>query len=760
MLESHSVGNLGQIEVERDPQAAITLLRESIALKRNCRDRVGIAGSMQVLAQAHSELEDYDSAFRQYDEAETLAKELSLLHLEALILTNKAHTFLAAGKRSEALRVFKKAQRLANNEGFEELHVRATEGVARVHYASGRLAEAQTCMEDLLRSATEAGIFEFIMVAHHGLWASKTRLGDQDGALQHFHSLTRLARKEKATYWLIRGLVDSTRPIENGDFVAPDPKRFRELVQKEARRQDKAVTGALWIELARLYAPENINGAVDALRKCIACCEGEQEAVDELLTAHEVLYTLFWDFRREFDEAIRALDALAAVAKQHGNTEKELAAINQKGTCLQELSRGEEAVPLHTLVAHRALGKKLDWLAVDALHNLAECHRRLGETNDAMRVFQRARRVAAKSGDELSVVQIDHGYALALENTGKFDEALQLFKQCRDRARKVERSEYLRACEAIANLSWTCGKKKSAVKQYQRLLAECDDCDQVERKVRIAFNLSRLLRVLGADREAHKVLAEYIDLVDDPFELPDFHSTFAELCENTDRMNDARKHWQIAIEAATKVGNEDELVYCRSNYAEFERRHGDPIRSIRELDELLEKKLSAEDRGTALVQLFNALLQLKSETRAQEVFNTAQEHLQKHGPVARLIDLYMALFDHNWIGDRDSRFTSLQAYVAAFSAAVSDAESENSITKVIAHIGIKLTQRETAPSLPQLRWLAKRLEGWLDEQIGEAQFISMLMHPLIYAEKMIPLNNNPVKFLEMHDRLFAEFEDD
>ncbi|PHQ36657.1 tetratricopeptide repeat protein [Rhodopirellula bahusiensis] len=762
MLESHAIGNLGQIEVERDPEAGIELLRESIELKKKCKDMVGIAVSTQVLAQAYAELEDFDSAFRKFDEAEVLAKEFQLVHLETVLLNNKANTLFAAGKRRESLRVFKKSARLAGAEGFDELRVRGTEGVSRVHYAMGKLAKALTYMEDLLKLAQDAEMFEYVMVAHHGLWACKTRLGDQDGGSQHFRSLTRLARKEKATHWLVRGLVDRSRPIDNGDFVAVDPKTFSELIRQEARRKNHAATAALWIELAQILAPEDIGGAVDALRKCIACCKGEPDAIDELLRAYEFLYTLSWDFNFEFDEAIRTLDVIAAVAKQHGNIEKELAAIDQKGVCLQDLDRNEEALPLHTLVAEEARKCKLNWLVVNSLHNLAESHRRLGDTTAAIRVFKKARKVAADSGDEFSEIQIEHGHALTLEKSGNFDEASKLYRLCRDRSRSVEWwNEYLRACEAIANLSWIRGRKKTAKKQYQKALAECDEYDEDERKPQIAFNLARLLRVLGDTAEAHRVLAKNIELVDDPFSVPDFHSTLASLCEETGRSDDARKHWQIAIQGAENVGDEDELAYCRSKYADFEQRHSIPKRSIRELDEMLKGNLSEEDRGIALLQLFKVLLRRKSEKRAEELFDSAQEHLENHGPTERLVDLYITLFDYNWDGDSDSRFNALQAYVGAFVAAVSEDDCAENLAKVLSHVSVKLTFRETSPSLQQLRSLAKRLENWLTQEFGEANdATSTLMDPLRKAEKLIPLNNDPVKFLEMTEELVAQFADD
>ncbi|WP_197440158.1 tetratricopeptide repeat protein [Polystyrenella longa] len=758
MLASHVAGNMGQIEVEIEPERGIELLRESIKLKKKCNDEIGIAGSTQVLAQAFAELGDFDSAIRYYDEAEAITQNLQLAHLETLLLNNKGNTLFEAGKRSEALRVFKKAKRLAYKEGFDELLVRATEGISRVLYSMGKLDEAKLRMEELLELATKTELFEFVMTAHHGLWAANTRLGDYEDGSRHFQALTRLARKRKAEHWLIRGLVDKSRPIQDGNFIEADLKTLKEMITKEARRKNKTATAALWFKLAQICVPNDISAATDALHKCIVCCEDEKELVETLLEAYELLYTLYWDLSGQFEDAIEILDSIVRVAKRHSSVEIELAAINQKGVCLQALSRGREALQHHKRVSELARKQKLPWLVVKSLQNLAECHLRLGDTNAALRVFKKARIVAAESGDEASVIQIDHGRALTLVNTQEFDEATVLFKECRARSLRMELwSEYVRACEAIANLSWTRGRKKTAVKLYEKALSECDARDVVEWKAQIAFNLSQLLRLLGDFRKAHKVLSHNIDLVDDVFLLSEFHSTLAELCEETNQLDDAREHWQIAVQSSENVGDEDEIVYCRSGYAKFERRHGDQKRTIRELDELLKGKLSTEDRGIILKQLFKTLLERKSEKRAESIFLTAQDHLQKYELKEQLIDLYMAAFDHNWIGNRESRFNALQAYVAAFLTAAADTKVEEQLGDIMGRTLLKLTQLETAPSLTQLEWLTSRLENWLTEQLGEAELISTLMHPVRYAEKLIPFNKNPVRFLEEHARLFAEF---
>lgn len=760
MLASHAIGNLGQIEIQVDPESGIELIRESIRLKRKCNDQVGIAASTQVLAQAFAELGDFDSAMQCYEEAEALARDLGLIYLQTLLLNNKGNTLFAEGKRSQAHVAFKKARKLAEAEGFDELRIRATEGVSRVHYSLGKLQEAVCCMEEVLELAKESGLLEFELTAYHGLWAAKTRLRKPEDASKHFNSLTRLARKTEAVHWLIRALVDVSRPLQHGDFTRSDPRELRKVITREARRGDKAATASLWFKLAEICMPDAVPDAVSGLKKCLGCCEGDDSLVGLQLDAREFLFTLYWDYAHQCDNALEELDAITGVAKRYRNLEKELAAIDQKGACLQDLDRCDEAMHLHKRVAARSQKRKLIPLSINSLHNLAECHRRLGNSEEALRVFDVAREVAADAGDKASCIEIDHGRALAYEDAKEFDTALNLFKLCRDRSHSMEWwSEYVRACEAIANLSWTRGRRKTALKQYEKALSECDSLDVTEAKPRIAYNLSRLVHLLGDVRKARRILAKHIDLVDDPLLLPDFHSTLAELCEQAGRIDEAREHWQIAVESAENVGDEEEISYCRSNYAEFERKHDNPKKSIQELDEMLKGRLSAEDRGIALRQLFKALLQRNSEDRAQEVFRVAQDHLQDHELTEQLIDLYMTAFDHNWVGNRDSRFSALQVYVAAFCAAAADPECEEHLSKIASHAMIKLTQDESAPSLPQLKWLASRLELWLAEQFASADTVAMLMHPLRYAERLIPFNKDPVRFLEEHELIMAQFDD-
>jgi len=359
-----------------------------------------------------------------------------------------------------------------------------------------------------------------------------------------------------------------------------------------------------------------------------------------------------------------------------------------------------------------------------------------------------------------SVIQIDHGQALAQKALGDNDTAAALFKECRSRSARIGFwSEYVRACEAIANLSWSRGRKKTAVKQYESALAACQEHHVFDAMPRIALNCSRLLRLFGQAKKSRRLLAKHIDAVVDHLQLSDFHSTLAGLCEEAQRSGDARKHWRIAIESAEAVGNDDDIAYCGSQFAEFERTQNKPDLSVRQLEKLLDGRLSAEDRATALKQLFDVLLEANSEARAVEVFEVAQKHMRKYGFRAHLIDIHMSVFDHNWNGNRESRLNSLQAFVGAFVAAVEDPESEYYLGAILEHVMRKLAERSTAPPLGQLEWIHVWFEEWLTDQLNYCpELISALIMPLRYAKRLIPFNADPLRMLDEIERFYRDLD--
>jgi tetratricopeptide (TPR) repeat protein len=353
MLTSHALGNLGQIQVDFDPQNAIELLEQSIAYKKTEDDQVGIAGSLQVLAVAHAELNESEKAIEYYDLAESIAEDFNLRHLRSLLLNNKAHSLLQDGKRTEALRTFKKALKIVDAEGFSELRVRSTEEICRIHFLTRSLDDAETSMLDLLRLAKEAAFPEFEMTAHHGLWAVYSLKNDMKLATRHFASLTRLARKHKSYEWLVPALVDKSRSIDGDGFGAADPKKLQKLISAESRRNDALATESLWHALAQILADHDADTAVTSLLRCIECFSRDPDMIADVLDAHEYIYVLQWESGR-FQEAIETLDTIARLAKVHRDGASDLAAIDQKGFCLQELDRLTEAMPLHARDAKRS----------------------------------------------------------------------------------------------------------------------------------------------------------------------------------------------------------------------------------------------------------------------------------------------------------------------------------------------------------------------------------------------------------------------
>ena len=684
--------------------------------------------------------------------------EFDLRHLLCVLLTNKALAMLKRGKSASALRAFKKSLEIARAEGFWEFEVRATEGISRIQYKAGAFDDAHASMLDLLELAKKASLYEFEMTALHGLWVVSALKREPKSAARHFARLTGVARKRRSHAWLVRALVDKSRPIGENGFAAPDPRIFRQLIRAESRREETVAAGWLWLALARMEV--DTDEAISALQKCDPRLDHNPEMAQAVISAYESVYQLQWKSGK-LDGAIKTLDMVARLAKACGLDARAVAAIDEKGCCLQRAGKYSEAVPVHERAAGRAKRLGLDAQQLRSLHNLAECHRRAGDAAAAIAVFDDAIAAAAAVGDDSAIIAIKHGRALSLELLGEVDAASSLFKECRDRSAAIGCwAEYVRACEALANSSWDRGRKKTAVRQYETALAACEKNHVFAAAPRIALNLSRLLRELGQASKGRRLLAKHIDAVADPFNRSEYHSTLAELSEEAGRTEDAREHWHAAIEAGEAVGDDDSVAYCRSQLAELEFAGGRHAVSIAELETLLKQNLSAEDRAIALTQLLKALFRADSENRAAEVFVLAREHMQKHGLRLHLIDIYMSLFDRNWSGSRASRLSALQAYAVAFVEAAEAPHPAGDLGKIIGHAMRKLSGRRTAPTVRQLGWLSDQFTGWLTDHLGDgASLVSWLTMPLRYAATVIPLGNDSARRREEHDRFFRELSE-
>ena len=753
MLASHAVGNLGQLALEDAPSTAIALLKQALSLKDKCNDRVGIAGTLQVMAVANAKLERYSDAFDYYDKAEVITKELDLRHLRTILLDNRAHTQIDCGKQSAALRTARRALRIATDEGFIDFAIRSREKMARIYFARKDLMKAELSLTELLRLSVRTEAVDFMITAHHGLaivYAIQQKTTERD---HHFWAAVRIARNHKRTAWLVRARVDMTRDVTLGDFGPPDLTRLRRYALAEKRRGDDLSAGAVLDAIAsHIEVSGDFESAMAIHENALELFHKATDGVDFAFSAYQTLAQHRWD-AGHFEKAMCWLQQLESFATKHLQPQKCVAALDQRGTCLQELNRHAEALRLHQRAAKSARRLGLRKQLLTSLHNLGECHRRMKSYRRAIDCFQEAKSVATELDDFEAFTSAQHSEALVYSARGEFSAARSILEQCRYQAARYEKwAEHIRAWEALGNLSWQRGRAQTAVRQYNRALKECEDHNVDWMCTRIALNCARLLKTLGQPKKACQLLSKYIDQAGNDPSAQELHSTMAELYLECRQHEEAEKHFLAAKDAAVAIGDADEATYCASQLAEVYRVQNNHSASTQLLDGLLKGEMAVEDRGTILKQLFEVLFESEQSNRAQTVFDEAQAFFRKHGLIGHLIDLYMMVFDENWKGDRKARLNALQMYAVATLEAFRAGRNDKYLDKIFGHVLKTMVRQPTASTPRQLAWLSHNLKKWLVERFGaNAKVIAILDWPIRSSQRLLPFAGDPQK-------LHAEFQ--
>lgn len=756
VVESHALHNLGHLLFEKDPLKAISYLKQCIKYRKKVKNRVGVAESLHLLAAAYFEAEEGKKAFECLDESKLIAEELGDRELQATVLLNRAKSLLICERQSEALRDFRHSFRIAKTEKFHDIQIECAMEISRIHFEKENFVEAEKAMLQLLELAKSCGHTEYELTAHHGLWIVNSVFNNTKTRNSHYHSLLRLARKVNKENWIVRTLIDKSRPVEANVIGPPNLKKFRNLVLTESRRGNSRLAGTLWFHLAHFSEEQNIIDTEAAYQKAIEYFKKNSETVNHTLEAFQELYEIRWNHGK-YDEAIVTLDSMRTFAIENDNHQAEIATLDQKGFCLQELGELKEALPLHEEAVKRSAKLKLQVQSINSLHNLAECYRRNNNPKKAIKYFEKAKRVAAELNDQESVIMTDHGRALALQSLGDTKTANALFKICQKSSATIGCwTEYIRASEAIANLSWDSGRKKTAAKQYESVLDDCHKYEILIAIPRIATNYSNLLIQLGENTKACRIIEKYLREVNDLNFFVDSHVTLAEQYDKSKEYEKSIEHWQMAIDSST---DEEEFSYYKLQLSDVEHKLIRQNTTVEELEQQLIKRQAPSKRASIQIWLFDMLLEENSESQADALFNESEKYMSKHGLTDQLIELYMLVFDHNWKGNRTSRLNALQAYVAAYMVAYETNAPDEKVGDITCHVMKKLTLSESAPTVQQLSWLLSKLEHWLQEQgVEDQEIISMLTIPVIFAQKLIPFNKDPERMLVEYERIIKELD--
>jgi tetratricopeptide (TPR) repeat protein len=364
--------------------------------------------------------------------------------------------------------------------------------------------------------------------------------------------------------------------------------------------------------------------AYEAAEKCLSLSPDSAGAKLEL---YREWYGRLWLARR-YTEAIERLRILEDTARQNGFKADAIAAMDQRGVCLQELGNHAEAEALHRASATAAEKLGNDRQQEASLNNLGESLRFLDRNEEAVRVLSNSEKVSRRARRLESAISTAHNRALALQSLGRVDEAGRTLRRCRDEAADhLFWYEHVRAREGLANLAWSKGKVLTALNLYRNVMREARKRRIRALEPRIALNLSRLLSARKEPKAGLRLLEKFRLQFDQFVDAHLYFQTLADLYEQCGCPREAAVAWAAARSCAKTSGDADAEHYLASREARALEQNRNGKLSDTALRSLLKTERDPSRRTNLLIQ---RLLATKSKSVAQRSCDEALRLCTEH----------------------------------------------------------------------------------------------------------------------------------
>jgi tetratricopeptide (TPR) repeat protein len=753
MLRGRALSNLSQLYLSKDIDRAERLLEESLKAKAAAQDSVGLVAGLIVRGNFAAARGDFELAARRYERSARAASQLGLRYEHALSTYNNGRALQDAGKMRTAMRLYARACRLATPDDYTDVLQLSLNALGAGAFAVGQYTDTHQFGRNLLGVAKRTKNQTYELCALHMLAVSSLARGRTSESKREFRAATSAARKRKSVEWVVRSLIDSTRSVAKGGLSNPDPVRLRQIAKMESTLRRYRIAAEIWEKVARMSvfgkAGHDASLAFVAAGKCLS---RYPDSAPEQLDLYRNWFSWAWEARR-YDEALHVLDRLENLAKRSRNKADAIAAMDQRGVCLQELGKHAEAEELHRAAAAAAKRFSNDHQQERSLNNLGEALRHLGRHAEAIRALRESENIASRARRYDSAISTAHNRALALELLGRFKESARVLRRCRDdAARRRLWHEYVRAWEALANLAWAVGKPMAAMRLYQKAQLECRKRQLRELAPGIALNFARFLRVQNKSKTALRTLEPFRSQFDDFIDAYEYFGTLADLYERTGRMQKAARIWNIAKVRADSVDNREYSSYCAARKSRSLVNLGRTKLSQHALLRALRTQREPVARANLLIQRLQALMAGKSSRRAQATFDEVLRFCTEHYLHKQKSELYLLVGDDHLSGTYDEKLNAFKAYTMAMMSAVQ--LDMAAFGKVASHILFKIASADSPVREDEVTRLLRDLKKHLAAEAPDAKRVSsFLVWPFDLAAQLFPFRKQPRRFLAAVQRL-------
>jgi tetratricopeptide (TPR) repeat protein len=439
--------NLSQTQVIDDPRLAAKTLEESIRYKRRAGDWKELFSACTGRGILAGSAGDHKAALQWFRKAERAARSTGSLYEQAHSLHNQALSQSRLGKVRAAVHLSWQARTIAETLDQKQLILLTLHGEAAHRYQAQDYNKAVPLFLKLYELKRTGGNIGDAIVALSDTGVCELHLKRYRNASKYLRKAISLAKSTKTWNWLIPSIKNYIEVLKSQKKRPESLRALRQQFSWAKRVEEWGIAAEIGETLARLLlefrAPAK---AVDQVWLQAIDASAKEDNILKQIEVHRQRYVWLRETHPPH-VAAGALQPLLELVKRRRSLRKDyIEALDEMGAHLQEQEQYDKAERYYLRALAVAKKELKQEIPSSLLNNYAELLRKTERSIEAIPFYKQAIALDKAKSDINSQLLAKHNLALALDDVGRLDEAVQLFRSIQKMSRKKKLWEhYVRA---------------------------------------------------------------------------------------------------------------------------------------------------------------------------------------------------------------------------------------------------------------------------------------------------------------------------